>query len=161
MATGQAPRQELHDLHTTARDRLRAGEQRYTSSRRSLVEALATAGRPSTIPELLGGRPGLAQSSAYRNLAVLEQAGVVHRVVTGGEHARFELAEDLTGHHHHLVGGTCGRVEDFTVSASLERSLEAALAKVADGTGFQVDHHRLDLVGTCTKCFSVEAELRH
>jgi Fe2+ or Zn2+ uptake regulation protein len=143
---------ELHDLHTTAAERLRAGAQRYTESRRALVEALARADRPSTIPELLRGRPGLAQSSAYRNLAVLEQAGVVHRIVTGGEHASFELAEDLTGHHHHLVCGACGRVEDFTVSSALERSIEAALAKVAAGAAFRADHHRLDLVGTCARC---------
>lgn len=141
------------ELHATAAERLRAGAQRYTASRRALVEALAASERPATIPELLGARPGLAQSSAYRNLAVLEQVGVVRRIVTSDEHARFELAEDLTGHHHHhLVCGTCGRVEDFTVSHKLERSLETALAKVADGTGFQVDHHRLDLVGTCIGC---------
>jgi Fe2+ or Zn2+ uptake regulation protein len=139
-------------VHEIAAERLRGDEQRYTSSRRALVEALLAAERPSTIPELLGSAPGLAQSSAYRNLAVLEQVGVVRRIVTSDEHARFELAEDLTGHHHHLVCGSCGRVEDFTVSEQLERSLEAALARVADGTGFDVDHHRLDLVGTCTDC---------
>jgi Fe2+ or Zn2+ uptake regulation protein len=139
-------------VHATAAERLRADDQRYTASRRALVEALAAAERPSTIPELLGSRPGLAQSSAYRNLAVLEQVGVVRRIVTSDEHARFELAEDLTGHHHHLVCGSCGRVEDFTVSEQLERSLETALARVANGTGFDVDHHRLDLVGTCSDC---------
>ena len=140
------------ELHATAAERLRAEDQRYTSSRRALVDALAAATRPPTIPELLSAQPDLAQSSAYRNLAALEQVGVVRRIVTSDEHARFELAEDLTGHHHHLVCGTCGRIEDFTVSHKLERSLEAALAKVADGTGFQVDHHRLDLVGTCSGC---------
>src|SRR5687768_12006265 len=115
------------ELHATAADRLRAGGQRYTASRRALIDALAGAERPSTIPELLGSRPGLAQSSAYRNLAVLEEVGVVRRIVTSDEHARFELAEDLTEHHHHLVCGRCGQVEDFTVSSRLERSLEAAL----------------------------------
>jgi len=143
---------DLSELHATVGDRLRGAGQRYTPSRRALVAALVGADRPPTIPELLGDRPGLAQSSAYRNLSVLEQAGIVHRIVTNDEHARFELAEDLAGHHHHLVCGRCGRVEDFTVSASLERSLEAALAKVAGGTGFAVDHHRLDLVGTCSDC---------
>ena len=143
---------DLGELHETAAERLRGDDQRYTSSRRALVEALAGAERPATIPELLAARPGLAQSSAYRNLAVLEQVGVVRRIVTSDEHARFELAEDLTGHHHHLVCGTCGRVEDFTVSHQLERSLDAALARVAGDTGFQVDHHRLDLVGTCSDC---------
>lgn len=143
---------ELHELHTTAAERLRVDDQRYTASRRALVEALVTAVRPPTIPELLAARPGLAQSSAYRNLAVLEQAGVVRRIVTGDEHARFELAEDLTGHHHHLVCAACGRVDDFTVSPSLERSLDTALARVAEETFFAVDHHRLDLVGTCASC---------
>lgn len=143
---------ETTELHATAAERLRADGQRYTASRRALVESLAAAERPSTIPELLGAEPGLAQSSAYRNLAVLEQVGIVRRIVTSDEHARFELAEDLTGHHHHLVCGSCGRVEDFTVSPQLERSLESALARVADGTGFAVDHHRLDLVGTCRRC---------
>ena len=143
---------ELHELHATVAERLRSDDQRYTASRRALVEALVDAERPPTIPELLAARPGLAQSSAYRNLAVLEQVGVVRRIVTSDEHARFELAEELTGHHHHLVCASCGRVDDFTVSTQLERSLDVALARVADETGFAVDHHRLDLVGTCQAC---------
>ena len=32
----------------------------------------------------------------YRNLSVLERAGVVQRIVTTDEWARYELAEDLT-----------------------------------------------------------------
>lgn len=140
------------ELHVTVAERLRAADQRFTAGRRAIVEFLGTVERPATIPELLDGCPGLAQSSAYRNLTVLEQAGVVRRIVTSDEHARFELAEELSGHHHHLVCGTCGRVEDFTVSAELEGSLDVALAKVADDTGFRVDHHRLDLVGTCSEC---------
>ena len=140
------------DLHATATSRLRRDQQRYTASRRALVDALAAAGRPVTMPELLRDRSDLALSSAYRNLAVLERAGVVRRIVTSDEHARFELAEDLTGHHHHLICGTCGRVDDFRVSSQLERSLEVALARIVEGTGFRADHHRLDLVGTCADC---------
>ena len=143
---------ELHELHATAAERLRADEQRYTTGRRALVEALARTERPVTIPELLRRRDGLALSSAYRNLTVLERLGIVRRIVTSDEHARFELAEDLTGHHHHLVCAACGRVDDFTVSPKLERSLDVALGRVADETGFRVDHHRLDLVGTCSTC---------
>lgn len=140
------------DLHATAAERLRADEQRYTTQRRALVEQLAAAPQPVTIPELLGRLPGLAQSSAYRNLAVLERAGVVHRIVTTDEFARYELAEDLTHHHHHLICTSCGGVTDFEVAPAVEADLEAALAKVARRTGFQVRHHRLDLVGTCPTC---------
>jgi Fe2+ or Zn2+ uptake regulation protein len=140
------------DLHATATSRLRADGQRYTPRRRALVELLAEVDQPLTIPQLLEHRRDLAQSSAYRNLAVLERAGVVHRVVTTDEFARYELAEDLTEHHHHLICSTCGEVADFTVPGAVEADLEAALAKVAKRAGFTARGHRLDLVGTCASC---------
>lgn len=140
------------DLHATVARRLRDDDQRYTSGRRQLVDVLAGADRPLTIGELLERDDDLAQSSAYRNLAVLERADVVHRVVTDDEFARFELTEDLTGHHHHLICQSCGRVEDFTISTQLESSLSRAFSKVADDTGFHAEHHRLDLLGTCASC---------
>ncbi|MGE3621235.1 MAG: Fur family transcriptional regulator [Acidimicrobiia bacterium] len=140
------------DLHATATARLQRDGQRYTTKRRALVEALAGAEHPVTIPQLRERRPDLAQSSAYRNLAVLERAGVVHRIVTTDEFARYELAEDLTEHHHHLICSRCGDVADFTVGAALEADLDQALTDVARDSGFQVAHHRLDLVGTCAAC---------
>ncbi len=140
------------DLHATATSRLRTDSQRYTPRRRALVELLSEVDQPLTIPQLLERRRDLAQSSVYRNLAVLERAGVVRRIVTTDEFARYELAEDLTEHHHHLICATCGDVTDFTVPASVEHDLEAALAKVAKRAGFEVRHHRLDLVGTCPRC---------
>jgi Fe2+ or Zn2+ uptake regulation protein len=139
-------------IDTVVAERLGLVDQRYTSGRRRLVALLKDGARPETIPELLDRSPGLRQSSAYRNLHVLEQVGVVHRIVTSGEHARFELAEDLVGHHHHLICTDCGRVDDFTVPAQLERSLEAALAKAVSGTGFTSTSHRLDVIGTCETC---------
>ena len=140
------------DLHATATARLRADGQRYTTRRRALVELLAEVDQPLTIPQLLERRRDLAQSSVYRNLAVLERAGVVHRIVTTDEFARYELAEDLTEHHHHLICASCGDVTDFTVPPSVEHDLESALSKVAKRTGFQIRQHRLDLVGTCPRC---------
>jgi Fe2+ or Zn2+ uptake regulation protein len=141
------------DVHATATARLRADGQRYTVGRRALVAALVAAERPLTIPQLLDTGDGLAQSSVYRNLAVLERARVVHRIVTADDFARYELAEDLTEHHHHhLICSRCGDVADFTLPGPLEDELDAAAAKVARRTGFSVDRHQLDLVGTCPTC---------
>jgi Fur family ferric uptake transcriptional regulator len=79
----------------------------------------------------------------------------VHRIVTNAEHARFELAEDLTGdHHHHLVCSVCGAVEDVPASAHLEASLAAAVDEIDRSTGFTTDRHRIDLVGRCRDCSS-------
>jgi Fe2+ or Zn2+ uptake regulation protein len=141
------------DLHEEAASRLRRLVQRYTRGRRGLVAALASAEAPLSIPQLLARDNTLAQSSAYRNLAMLEQAGVVHRIVGSDEFSRYELAEDLTRHHHHhLICSQCGEVQDFTAPASIESDLDLALQRVAAQHGFDADHHRLDLVGTCANC---------
>jgi len=140
------------DLHETVAHRLREADQRYTTNRRALVEVLSETDRPLTIPELLERRRSLPQSSAYRNLSILEEIGAVRRVVTNDNFVRYELAEDLTEHHHHLICSSCGAVEDFTVSKQLEARLTSAMTSVARRTGFQPTHHRLDLVGSCADC---------
>jgi Fe2+ or Zn2+ uptake regulation protein len=142
----------VDELDRIAATRLHHDGQRYTDCRRELVHLLASTDAPLTIPEILERRRDLAQSSVYRNLGVLEQSGLVQRIVTRDEWARFELAEDLTEHHHHVICSRCGRVEDFTVPPRLERSIDTALAKVAEETGFTLQHHRLDLVGLCQTC---------
>jgi Fur family transcriptional regulator, ferric uptake regulator len=146
------PTPAADDVRDTVAARLRAVGQRLTASRESLLEALVTALRPLTIPEILDERRGLAQSSVYRNLVVLEEAGVVHRVVGADDFARWELAEHLTEHHHHLICASCGRVEDVPASSGLERSVAAAAAAITRSTGFRTQHHRLDLVGLCATC---------
>jgi Fe2+ or Zn2+ uptake regulation protein len=148
----RAPNELRESVRDTVVRRLGEHQQRMTAVRGQLVGILAAADRPLTIPEILDAGQGLAQSSVYRNLVVLEQVGVVHRVVTHDEFARYELAEDLTGHHHHLVCSNCGRVEDLPASESIERSVEAAVLQAARKVGVQTRQHRLDLVGTCADC---------
>ena len=140
------------ELHTTLAGRLRVVGQRYTVGRRALVEILAEADRPLALHDILAQAPTLPQSSVYRNLNVLEQAGAVHRVHTSGEYARYELAQDLTEHHHHLVCTGCGEVTDVVIPARVERAVERATAQVASGAGFRLEGHRLDLVGRCADC---------
>jgi Fe2+ or Zn2+ uptake regulation protein len=129
-------------------------DQRYTKARRALVETLAAAGRPLSIPEILGAAPTIPQSSAYRNITALIDAKAVRRVAGSDDHGRFELAEDLAGHHHHLICETCGHVLDIAASPRLERALAEAARFAEEDTGFSVDDHRMDLVGTCRDCRS-------
>lgn len=142
------------DLHQIAALRVVGDRQRYTSMRRQLVEILGATEHPVTIPDILRLHPHLAQSSVYRNLAVLEEAGVITRVVTHDEWARFELAEDLGGHHHHLICEECGTVRDVVVSETVEAALDHSLGELAVVNGFELRHHRLDLIGVCEACRS-------
>ena len=141
------------DIHGVAESRLRGSGQRYTANRRAIVTALDQAPQPVSLPQLLSRQHDLAQSSAYRNLAILEAAGIVHRIVTSDGFARFELAQGLTDHHHHhRICATCGSVEDFTLPATLEATLEQALRRVAKRSDFQASSHQLDLLGVCRSC---------
>ena len=142
------------DIHTEAATRLAALDQRYTRGRRAIVDALQTAARPLTVPEILDAGVGRAvpMSSAYRNLNVLLEAGVVHRVPGADEFARYELAERLAGHHHHLMCGECGDVIDVPSSPRLEKALRDAADLVATDNDFEVTGHRIDLLGRCSKC---------
>jgi Fe2+ or Zn2+ uptake regulation protein len=88
----------------------------------------------------------------YRNLAALEHAGIVRRIVTDDEFGRYELDEDLTEHHHHLICSSCGRVEDVTIPGRLETEVDRALDRLGRRNGFAEVTHRLDLIGTCRAC---------
>jgi Fe2+ or Zn2+ uptake regulation protein len=140
------------ELHGIVEERLRLVGQRYTPNRRALVDVLSGARRPLSIGDLRAGRRSVPQSSTYRNLAVLEQAEVVRRVITEGDFARFELDEGLTEHHHHLVCSSCGRIEDVAIPANVERSIDRTLGSLAKGAGFASAGHRLDLIGLCRSC---------
>jgi Fe2+ or Zn2+ uptake regulation protein len=139
-------------VHDEIALRLAALDQRYTPLRRTIIETMATAGRPLTIPEILVSNPWLSQSSAYRNITALIDAGAARRVNGADDHGRFELAEELTGHHHHLVCGTCGKVADVRPSPRLERALAEAARAASDEQDFDVTEHRFDLVGICADC---------
>ena len=110
-----------------------------TSQRRTIVEAIAGAGRPVTTPEVLE-RAGhrLSQSSVYRNLAVLADVGVLQRLPTGGDFDLFELAEELSGHHHHHLHCTsCGVVIDVPAGPGLEQAVMAEAEELAAGLGLR------------------------
>lgn len=152
MAAARVVAQTSHDVHDTAAQRLRSSGQRYTSSRRKLVEILSGAVRPLTIPELMGLSGDIAQSSAYRNLGVMERAGVIDRVVTTDDFVRYELAEGLLEHHHHLICSGCGEVRDFVMNEEHEARLDEIAREVARLTNFKLVGHNFDLLGHCLDC---------
>ncbi len=140
------------DMHDVVERRLRLIDQRYTSGRRAIVELLVSAGHPVSIGDIAERLPGLPRSSAYRHLTDLHAAGLVRRVTASDEFTRFELAEDLTEHHHHLLCVNCGKVIDVTLPASFEQQAAEAISRLADAEGFQAHSHRLDVLGLCAGC---------
>ena len=139
-------------VHDRVQEHLADLDQRYTSGRRRLIELLVATSRPASLPELLELDPSIPQSSLYRNLDMLERTGLVRRLTTGGEHARFEFAEPLLAHHHHLICVSCGLIEDVTFADAVETAVDDALHEAALDYGFEPLHHSIDLHGHCSDC---------
>jgi Fur family transcriptional regulator, ferric uptake regulator len=140
------------DLHGVVEDRLRGVDQRYTAGRRAIIGLLLSAGHPVSIGDIAERLPDLPRSSAYRHLTDLEAAGIVRRVTANDEFTRFELAEDLTEHHHHLLCITCGKVIDVTLPAGFEQDVTETIGQLAAAEGFQPQSHRIDVLGVCASC---------
>lgn len=133
--------------------RLTAAGIRYTKGRRTVIGALAAADGPRSASELYEElRSRLPLSSLYRTLTVLEDAGVLspHHGTRGL--TRYELAEWLTGHHHHLVCINCGAVDDIHLPHDIESALEDVVASATTSASFRAIGHTLEIDGRCSRC---------
>ncbi|MBN2113141.1 MAG: transcriptional repressor [Acidimicrobiia bacterium] len=148
MKTAQADRAEQAVAELLADEGLR-----FTPARRLVVRALADAPGPLTTGDLHTAlRSRLPLSSLYRTLTVLAAARVLAREHDGGGVARYELAEWLTGHHHHLVCLVCGEVRDVSIDPQTEGTIAALVERIAGGAGFEATGHRIDIEGKCAAC---------
>lgn len=134
-------------------ERLTEAGVRYTGGRRQVVAALARAEGPRSAAELHGDLAGkVPVSTVYRTLAVLEVTGVVEPHHSTKGITRYEIAEWLAGHHHHLVCINCGAVEDIELPQSLESQLERLVGQVSKMSAFSARGHSLEVDGHCTRC---------
>lgn len=144
------------DLMSAAESRLRQRGIRYTRARHLVLERLDQAAGPLSVADLeevLRGR--VPTSSIYRTLSALEEAGVVEKHHDPSGLARYEISEDLTGHHHHhLVCAGCGETHDVDITPALERAVNEFARMVAGSFDYEVADHRLDLQGLCRRCRS-------
>lgn len=140
-------------LERQIEQRLFENEVRYTRGRRAVIEVLAKADGPKSAAELsaeLG--PQVPLSSIYRTLSILEEAGVVAHHLGAKGLTRFELAEWLAGHHHHLVCVQCGAVADIDIPPAKEESVRSLVTEIAALASFQATDHALEIEGLCARC---------
>lgn len=88
--------------------------------------------------------PSISLDTVYRTLRMLEEKGVISRVPSMKDRARFDANMDR---HHHFVCEQCGRISDF-YSDALDRF--APPPEVA-AMG-QVESVHVELRGRCRAC---------
>ncbi len=141
------------DVDQRVEQRLSERQVRYTAGRRWVVRSMLDLGGPVTIAQLLEAvGDAVPLSSLYRTMALLDDAGITHKTHDAGGVARYELAEWLLGHHHHLVCVECGEVSDIELAPGQEQGVDQIVDDAATAEGFAVLGHRIDIEGRCRKC---------
>ena len=144
---------QRNETLTAAQTRLESRQSRFTPARRLVVETLSGSPGPQSaagLAQQIGSEVPL--SSLYRTLSILEDAGVIERFPDQAGVARYELAEWLTGHHHHMTCTECGDTNDVAVPGDLEATVANIASEVGRRFNFEVTGHRLDLQGVCSQC---------
>ena len=140
-------------IEQQAVSRLAAQEIRYTKGRRRVIRTLARAEGPRSASELHKDLDeDVPLSSLYRSLSVLTRAGVLSPHHGTGGIIRYELAEWLMGHHHHLVCDRCGAIDDIELPEHSEAVLNDVVTTATRFRGFVATGHSLEIAGRCTSC---------
>ncbi|MEN8115197.1 MAG: Fur family transcriptional regulator [Actinomycetota bacterium] len=143
----------MQQVDSAIEQRLTSAGIRYTNGRRALVATLFGMDGPRSAAEIHADLAGsIPLSSLYRSLTVLTEAGILatHHGPTGV--MSFELAEWITGHHHHLVCVSCDAVIDATPDKAQERAMGRLVVAMASAYGFEASDHRFEIEGTCASC---------
>jgi Fur family transcriptional regulator, ferric uptake regulator len=99
--------------------------------------------------------PAIGLTTIYRTLDLLVVMGFVYKFDFGDNRARYELAEGLSGkhHHHHLVCTECGKIVDYTEFINEEIELLGQTEKgLSKKFNFKITNHLIQFYGLCNKC---------
>jgi Fur family transcriptional regulator, ferric uptake regulator len=90
--------------------------------------------------------PGVGQTTVYRTLKLLTEAGLAREVRFGDGRTHYEHNYKHQ-HHDHMICSECGKIIEF-FSAELEAIQDAMAAKHR----FQITQHLLRIIGVCVDC---------
>ena len=90
--------------------------------------------------------PTVGQTTIYRTLRLLTDAGLAREVRFGDGRAHYELNYKHE-HHDHLICSECGKIIEF-----YSPELEAIQDAVALKHKFELTSHLLRMIGVCATC---------
>ena len=90
--------------------------------------------------------PSIGQTTVYRTLKLLSEAGLAREVRFGDGRTHYEHNYKHQ-HHDHMICTECGKVIEF-----LSEEIESLQDQMADNFGFKPTHHSLRMWGVCAEC---------
>jgi len=124
---------------------------RSTAQRRLIVDTFFDGVEHVTIEDLLAlvrqRDRGIGYATVYRTLKLLAECGVASERRFGDGLSRYELADDASAHHDHLICVSCGTITEFE-----EPRIETLQDEVAATFGYKLTSHKLEMYGVCPHC---------
>lgn len=84
-------------------------------------------------------------STVYRNLLLLEELHLVHKILSDDGIAKYKL-EQVHKHHHHIICQSCGKTDIIDYCPIKE------LNSLVEDKKFKLTEHKLELYGYCENC---------
>ena len=131
-------------------DRVKSGGKRMTKARKAILAVLEQNALPITAADV-HARLTKAHTAAdlvtvYRNLAMLQELGLVNAVGFHEGQMRYEVVHGRA-HHHHIQCRGCGKIIDLMLCP-----LKKLTKLIEEQTRFSVDGHALEFFGWCPQC---------
>lgn len=117
---------------------------RMTEQRRVIARVLSEAEDHPDVEEVYRRAstvdPRISIATVYRTVRMFEEAGILSRHDFGDGRARYEEAREE--HHDHLIDVQTGQVIEFQSD-----EIEELQRRIAEGLGYRLVDHRLELYG--------------
>ena len=127
-----------------------------TSQRRVIAEAFFELPGHHSLEEfyqyILGRDPGIGQTTVYRTLKLLCDAGLATEIHFSDGITRYEVARP-DSHHDHIVCLSCGKIVEIC-----DQRIEKLQRELAEKHGVSVNGHVHNLYGLCADCRAAESK---
>ena len=127
-----------------------------TSQRRVIAEAFFELPGHHTLEEfyqhILRRDPGIGQTTVYRTLTLLCDAGLAMEIHFSDGITRYEVARP-NSHHDHIVCLSCGKIVEIC-----DPRIEKLQHELAEKHGFSLNGHVHNLYGLCADCRKATSE---
>ena len=101
---------------------------------------------------ILGRDPGIGQTTVYRTLKLLCDAGLATEIHFSDGITRYEVARP-DSHHDHIVCLSCGKIVEIC-----DQRIEKLQRELAEKHGFSLNGHVHNLYGLCADCRAAESK---
>ncbi|MDA3837925.1 MAG: Fur family transcriptional regulator [Candidatus Delongbacteria bacterium] len=89
----------------------------------------------------------ISRASVFRNLTLFTNARILRKSKFGENHFHYELCNDQSFFHHHLICKNCGKVIEFNST-----QIKKHATKAAKMNNFSHIEYRFEIFGICKNC---------